>query len=241
MSRARDRLLENFADEVDTRGPGGKHARLQKLCGRYLAYDGGPIRRNLKDIHAEQKVRLGGKKQKVWPADILADWGSFTEVVEVQSVSPTKHVTVEYRSLDDANEKLDYLEETGMIAPAEARLVRERAGDAARIGVNATSFWFEPTRKNDLHRLVGKGWNMKCESELERKFRLARKSDSVVSFCVPHYSYRKVLAEIRENPDLKVGLIYPFVERDGHIRIAGAIPVFQGIDLKEYRNVKWHE
>ncbi len=213
--------------------PKGRHSKLQKLCGQYLAMDGGPFRRELKELRAEYKIGD-------WPADIFAEWEldsgrTYSEVVEVQTdCKPMKNVTVDYSDLKDAFEKLEYLEKSGSVSRDEAGLIRQRVDDAARAGLENASFWFRPIKGGTIYRLIGKGWDVEYESELERKFRLAGKSDGMISFCVPYESYSEVLGEIEQFPDMNVGFVYTYIESDGAFRMAKAIPVLQGINLKEY-------
>ncbi len=193
--------------------------------------DGGPLRRELKELRAE--YRIGA-----WPADIFAEWEldsgrTYSEVVEVQTdCKPMKNVTVAYSGLKDAFEKLGYLEETGAVSLDEAGLIRQRVDDAARAGLENTSFWFRPMKGGTIYRLIGRGWDVEYESELERKFRLAEKSDGIISFCVPYESYNEVLREIEQFPDMNVGFVYTYTESDGAFRMTKAIPVLQGMDLK---------
>lgn len=215
--------------------PKGRHSKLQKLCGQYLAMDGGPFRRELKELRAEYKMIDG------WPADIFTEWKldsgrTYSEVVEVQTdCKPMKNVTVNYSNPDDALGKLEYLEKRGSVSPDEAGLIRQRVDEAARAGLENASFWFRPIKGGTVYHLIGKGWDVEYESELERKFRLAGKSDGVaISFCVPYESYNEVLREIGQFPDMKVAFVYTYIESDGAFRMAKAIPVFQGIDLKAH-------
>lgn len=241
MASGKERILKRFRCEVDEKGPGGRHSRLQKLCGQYLIEDGGPLKRKLWDIHAEREI-MGKKKKDTWPADIFAKWDSYSEIVEVEaSGSQKKYVTVNYSDVEDALGKIEYLEKHDMISQVESRSVLRRVKNKSDThGVTASYFRFRPFRGSTIGALLDAGWDIEYESPLERKLRLAKSNENgnetVVSFCVPLRAYKDVLGEIRRTPGMKVGVIYPFIEgKDGgELKIAGAIPVFQGIDLKEY-------
>lgn len=238
MMREKEKMLNRFMKEVNDKGPGGRHSKLQKLCGQYLIEDGGPLKRKLWDMHAEHGI-TGKKKTDVWPADIFAKWDSYSEIVEVEaSGSQKKYVTVNYSDVEDALGKIEYLERHDMISQVESRSVLRRVKNKSGThGVTASYFRFRPFRSSTIGALLDAGWDIEYESPLERKLRLAKSNDNgtVVSFCVPLRAYKDVLGEIRRTPEMKVGVIYPFSEgTDGELKIAGAIPVFQGIDLKAY-------
>lgn len=244
MASEKEKVLNRFREEVDAKGPGGRHGRLQKLCGQYLIEDGGPLKRKLWDIHAEREI-IGKKKKDTWPADIFVKWNSsYSEIVEVEaSGSQKKFVTVNYSDVEDALGKIEYLEKHDMISQVESRSVLRRVENKSGThGITASYFRFRPFRSSTIGALLDAGWDIDYESPLERKLRLAKSNDTknenetVVSFCVPLRAYKDVLSEIRRTPGMKVGVIYPFTEgKDGgELKIAGAIPVFQGIDLKAY-------
>lgn len=239
MASEKEKILNRFREEVNEKGPGGRHSKLQTLCGQYLIEDGGPLKRKLWDIHAEREI-IGKKKKDTWPADIFVKWDSYSEIVEVEaSGSQKKFVTVNYSDVEDALGKIEYLEKHDMISQVESRSVLRRVKNKSDAhGVTASYFRFRPFRSSTIGALLDAGWDIEDESPLERKLRLAKSNEntSVVSFCVPLRAYKDVLGEIRRTPGMKVGVIYPFTEgKDGdELKIAGAIPVFQGIDLKAY-------
>ncbi len=210
-----------------------RHSHVEKSLGRYLIMNEGPFKRELKDLKAE--FDLGGS----WPADVVARYsGDFPagEIVEVEMHhSPEKQITVGYNGFGDAREKLDYLESACSISPGDARHIRRCIDyNENYIGALNSSFRFTPLKKGTAHDLVELGWDAKCESQLERKLRFAESYKNVVSFCVPVEAYKDVLKEIRENPDMRVGAIYPFKEvEERKFEILGTIPVFQGIDVKK--------
>lgn len=245
MGKKETIILKKFIDEVNGKSPGGRHGKLQKLCGEYLICDGGPVRRTLREIHAEHEI--GKTKRDAWPADIFAEWElesghAYREIVEVEVDSdPRKSVTVGYTSVEDAFEKLDYIRKSNTITEIEARSAQHRIENKRDYNwLTASTFRFRPIKSGTIMDLLELGWDIRYESHLEKKLRRAKSGENVVSFCIPLHSYKRVLDEVRETPTMKVGMIYPFTEskEDGRIRIAGAIPVFQGIDLKDYHNAK---
>lgn len=236
----KEKILKRFKGEVNEKGPGGRHSRLQKLCGQYLIENGGPLKRKLWDIHAEREI-IGDKKTDRWPADIFVKWDSYSEIVEVEATgSQKKFVTVNYSDVEDALGKIEYLENRNMISQVESRSALRRVKNkSANHDITASYFRFRPAKSGAIRDLLDAGWDIEYESPLERKLRLARSSENVVSFCVPLHAYKNVLGEIRRTPEMKVGMIYPFIDgADGELKIAGTIPVFQGVDLKEYRKTK---